>query len=298
MGVPGSDARLGLQTVTQGAVFYVDRYHGDANDSNDGTNPNAPLLTIQGGVNKCAAFHNDTVSISPGNSWQYGALPLVNPYAEEVVINTPGIRLVGVHPSSVNGVVWTPAQDRGTCLTINALDVLVEGFIFTGGVYISPTAIVAYWDGGTIKGDNLVVRNCVFESEVNTAIDLRYVWYADIYQNCFWFNPLGIYANPGFFAPSDLQIHDNLFHECGNALDLVNVEYSFIYRNLIYCQAAALGINAANRGINTMNGTGNLVNDNTFSCLLARYNDFCTAGNMDAWVNNHCIDGPTIANPT
>lgn len=299
MGVPGSDSRLGLKSSCGGAVFYVDPNHGSASDNSDGTDPSAPLRTIQAAVGKCSAFQGDTIAVMPNNSWQYG-LPAngrVLPVAENVVIGTPGVRIVGVSPSGVNGVPWTPASNGGTCLTVLACDVLVEGFIFTGGAYTNPTAITSIWDIGILKGDNLTVRNCVFESTVNIAINLCYVWYAHIYNNRFWFNTYGIYANPAYAGCSDLDIHDNIFHECDKAMLLTNTDYSHIYRNDIFNHDARMGINATDDGICLTNGLSNMVTDNNFSCLLARMSDLNSSGTIDAWVNNHCMDGLQVAQP-
>ena len=50
MGVPGSDTPLGLRTLPQGIVYYVDGSHPNALDANDGTDPNAPKATIQSAI--------------------------------------------------------------------------------------------------------------------------------------------------------------------------------------------------------------------------------------------------------
>jgi len=50
MGVPGSDTPLGFRNNPQGLVYYVDASHGDANDNNDGTDPNQPKATIQSAI--------------------------------------------------------------------------------------------------------------------------------------------------------------------------------------------------------------------------------------------------------
>jgi len=50
MGVAGSDAPLGLRWTSMGYVLYVDTDHPDADDNNDGWDPNAPLATIQQAV--------------------------------------------------------------------------------------------------------------------------------------------------------------------------------------------------------------------------------------------------------
>jgi hypothetical protein len=298
MGVPGSDTRLGLSRTCGNAVFYVDPNHGSASDNSDGTDPNAPLATIQAAHGK--AVQGDTIAVMHNNSWQYGntANGRILPVAEDVVITTPGLRIVGICPSGVNGVPWQPATDRGTCLTVKALDTLVEGFLFTAGTKTAPTAIRASWIGGVDYGDNLTVRNCVFESGINTAIQLEYVWYANIYQNRFWFNAYGLYANPLTSRCSNLDIHDNIFHECGKAMLLTRIDYSHIYRNDIFNHDARMGINATDDGICLINGLSNMVTDNTFSCLVARNNDLNTAGATDCWPFNHFLDAQNTANPT
>jgi hypothetical protein len=50
MGVPGSDTPLGFRNNPQGVVYYVDGSHPDANDVNDGTDPNEPKATIQSAI--------------------------------------------------------------------------------------------------------------------------------------------------------------------------------------------------------------------------------------------------------
>lgn len=282
MGVPGSDARVGIRSSCEGVVFYVDPNIGE--DGGDGTDPTAPLKTIQKAVDKCAALRGDTIAVMTNNSWQYGTATdgRVLPVAEQVVIDTPGIRLVGLSPSGVNGVPWQPVQNGGQMLTINALDVLVEGFIFTNGLFTQPNAIRATWANGATFGDNLTVRNCVFESGVNIGIELDYVWYANIYQNRFWFNTYGIWANPAYSGCSNLDIHDNILHECEKAMLLTKVDYSHIYRNDFFNHDARMGINATDDGLCLTNGLSNMVTDNNFSCLLARMNNFCSAGTIDA----------------
>lgn len=63
-GVRGSDAKLGLRLNPTGAVFYVDVNHGNANDSNDGTDPDAPLRTITQALVQCTSNAEDTISVN------------------------------------------------------------------------------------------------------------------------------------------------------------------------------------------------------------------------------------------
>jgi len=299
MGVPGSSARIGLQTTVGGAVFYVDPNYGSSSDDSDGTDPLAPLESVQAAHDK--ASQGDTIAVMHNNAWQYGnvANGRILPISEEVTITTPGLRIVGINPAGVNGVVWTPKSNSGWCITNLALDTLIEGFLFTSdGVHTTPNAIRSTWILNSAYGDNLTVRNCVFEGAINIAIEMDYSWYVHIYQNRFWSNTYGLYANPAYAHLNSLDVHDNLFYENDKAMNLVGCSYSYFYRNQIYNHDARMGINATDDGIDLMNGLANLVSDNTFSCLLARMNNFCTAGATDSWVNNHAMDGLVVLNPT
>ncbi len=62
-GILGSDSGLGIRTVPLGNVYYVFSEYANANDNNDGTDPNYPLDTILAAYNKCVAGHNDVVCV-------------------------------------------------------------------------------------------------------------------------------------------------------------------------------------------------------------------------------------------
>jgi hypothetical protein len=49
--------------------------------------------------------------------------------------------------------------------------------------------------------------------------------------------------------------------------------------------------------IDTHGGGGNLVHHNTLSCSKAQYAVTCLDGAVDAWIQNYCIDGPSVGNP-
>ncbi len=77
LGVSSSDTALGFRTAPQGVVYYVDGSHGNAADVNDGTNPDAPKLTIQSAItasNATVTWANtppyvgqNWIVIAPGN---------------------------------------------------------------------------------------------------------------------------------------------------------------------------------------------------------------------------------------
>jgi len=297
---------------TDGVVLYVNPNHPDRNDSSDGTDPDHPLATVAAALTKCAVMRGDIIAVMANNSWQYAnsADGYTNPVSEEVTITVPGVRLIGISQSSSTGVVWTPAQNGGTCITVNAADVSIEGFLFTEGALTGCNGIAAVWDGATAFGDNITVRNCMFDGTVDTAISLDYVWYGNIHHNMFWeCDSYGIYVVQPGSGVAYLAISDNIFHDIGTcAMSLLECDYSHIWGNSIFnsnAQGAALatdeGITTTDGGANI--GTENQVYDNYFSCLLpvpanGDWDDLNTASPTDAWIGNHCMNGLAVTNPT
>ena len=305
-GVPGTDSETGLRLHSTGAIFYVDPNHVDNNDNRDGTDPNAPLSTVATALTKCQPYRGDVIAVMANNAWYYG--DSTDGYAtaivEEVEVTVPGVRIVGVSPSGL-GVYWTPASDGGTCIIVSAIDVIIEGFVFTEGSYTGCNGIYCEWDGATVYGENLTVRHCIFDDTVDIAIQLEYSWYNNIHHNVFWeCDTYGIYVDVAGSAIEYTQIHNNIFHDCAIAISLLGgCDHNHIYSNRIYNRNAQTAAAAANEGINTTGGAENMVCDNWFSCLLpvpanGDWNDLNTAAATDAWVGNHCMDGLAVTNPT
>jgi len=305
-GVPGTDNETGLRLHSTGAIFYVSPNAIGVSDRRDGTDPNEPLATITAALTKCQAYRGDTIAVMANNAWQYGnaADGYALPISEEVTITVPGVKLVGVHPSGSLGVVWTPASNGGTCITVHAIDVLIEGFVFTEGVYTGLDAIYCEWDGATLFGENLTVRHCYFDDTVDTAIQLEFSWYCHIHNNVFQeCDAYGIYVDPAGSSITYAMIVDNWFQNCAAALSLRGVDRCKIARNQIYNSNAQGGAAATDEGIDTAGGGQNLVYHNVLSCLLpvpanGDYDDFCTAAATDAWMQNYCLNGPSTTNPT
>jgi len=303
-GVPGTDNDRGLRSDVNGNVLYVDPNATGVTDQRDGTDPECPLQTVAKALTLCRPYKNDVIAVMPNGAWQYSSgLYRATPITEQVTVTVPGVRIVGIYPPGSVGIPWVPTANGGVMITVEALDVLIEGFAFTSGTY-SGDAIYAEWDGLTKFADNLTVRNCVFDDSVDKAIQLEYAWLCDIHHN--WFlecDEHAIYLDPAGSAAKYVHIHDNILHDCAVAMALTGLEDSWIQRNKIYNSNAQGGAAATNEGIFTTGGARNIVEDNSFSCLLpvpanGDYNDLCTAAATDAWINNHCIDGPTVTNPT
>jgi len=290
-------------------VFYVDPNAVGVSNARDGTDPEAPLQTVAQALTLCQAYRGDVIAVMANGSWQYAdGLSRALPVSEEVEITVAGVRLVGVFPSSSMGVVWTPASNGGTCITVSAIDVTIEGFCFTeGGTYTGCDAIYCEWDGVTLYGENLTVRNCYFDDTVDTAIQIEYSWYCDIHDNVFsQCDDYGVYVDTGGSGVAYCQIHHNLFHDITGtaAIELLGgCDDNEVFENRIYNRNAESAAAATNEGINTTGGARNFVHHNTLSCLLpvpanGDYDDFCSGAATDAWVSNWLLNGPSVTTPT
>jgi len=305
-GVPGTANETGLRQHSSGAIFYVDPNHVDNNDNRDGTDPTSPLSTVAAAILKCQPYRGDVIAVMANNSWQYGnsADGFATAISEEVIVTVPGIKIVGVCPSG-QGVYWYPVSNAGVCITVHAIDVTIEGFFFSEGSFAGCTAIESEWDGATLFGENLTVRNCVFDDTVDIAIQLDYSWYCDIHDNIFWkCDTYGIYSPVAGSGIAFSRICDNDFHDCAIAISLLGgCDDNIIQRNTIYNSNAQTPAAATDEGIDTTGGARNMVSDNYFSCALPApaagdYDDLNTAAATDAWINNHCLNGDTTTNPT
>lgn len=305
-GVEGTDEETGLRVHPTGTVFYVDSNYPGADDGRDGTDPTAPLLTVEAALAKCQDHRGDMIVVGANDAWQYGggAADYTTEIAESVTVDVQGVTIRGLAPSGALGVEWEPAAAGETCITVHALDVLIEGFCFmapSGG-----NAIYAEWDGSDLFGENLTVRHCFFGEDVDTAIQLEYAWNSEIYDCIFQYcDEYGIYVDPAGSGAAYNRIHDNIFHNCAKAIAGRGLEDSQIWHNFFFNTDAQGGAAATDVFIDLTNvgASRNIVADNYFSCLLpvpanGDYDDTCTAGTTDAWINNHCMDGPTVDNPS
>jgi hypothetical protein len=295
-GVPGVSTETGLRTDTNGTVFYVDPNAVGVSDQRDGTDPNAPLETVAAALTHCGAYQNDVIVVAMNSAWMHGntGVGRATRVSEEVTVNVPGVKLIGLAPSSSLGVPWGPVTNGGTLITVNAMDVLVEGFCFTDplGAVGNATAIAAFWNSPPY-GDNLTVRNCYFGAGLDYGVSLDFSYYTDIHD-CY-FDTVQVAAIHSLDVEGDpdyCRIHDNQFLSCTAAIDLEDSNGCAIYRNLIYGAAGG-----TNNFIDLTGGTGNIVADNWLACTIAQYDVTCSDAASGAWINNHCTNGDPAAPP-
>ena len=289
--------------------FYVDPTNTtfQATDlGNSGEDPEHPLLTIQQAITNARAYQGDTIYVLENEGWKYGrGVDLTIRESVTIPVDKPGLHLVGVGRGSM-GVYWRPALTGGTCLTINALDTEVEGFAFTGMGLANANGILVNWvQIGLVgpSGENVIIHDCVFDEDIDTAIRLIYSYYAHIYNNHFQeCGAYGIFCDAGDTASQYAHIHDNWFNNCAVAAALHLLDHSLINHNWIYNLDAQNGVAATDEGIHTTGGGHNIVSDNYFSCILpvaapGDYGDLNSAAATDAWIFNHCMNGNSITNP-
>lgn len=298
-GVPGTDNTTGLRLGTDGKILYVDPNHVDANDNRDGTDPTSPLATVAAAIALCRAYMNDVIIVAPSSFWQYGntAVGRATPILEEVTLDVPGVRLVGLAPAGTLGVYWGPVTDNGVCIDVTAVDCLIEGFAFWDDDGLtSPVAIRAQWDAPPY-GDSLTVRNCFFDGSLGYGIRMDYSWWNHIYDNVFENIDVAAIDCMNVEGSSDYNyIHDNVFTYNIVAMQMDSCNECFICNNVI--NGTPTG---TDNFIDLANGSGNIVANNWLACSIAQYDVTCDGGNaggtLNAWINNHCIDGDPVAIP-
>jgi hypothetical protein len=294
-GVPGTDHNRGERVHCTGEVFYVDPNFPGVSDQRDGTSPTDPLATVTAALAKCQPYRGDTVAVMASNYWPLGADATQGYTAhitEDVIVSVPGVRLVGVFPSSPVGVPWVPGTTGGTCITINAVDVLIEGFSFLDTGFNNATGIHAVWNGAPDYGDNLTVRHCHFNSTLDYGIRLTFSYYAHIYDNRFQ-GVVVTAINDETASDSDyILIHDNLFSDCANAIKLPGVSYGDIHANRIFGDGTG-----TNNFVDLTGGNANIVADNWLGCTIGEYDTTCSDATSGSWVNNHCENGDTTLPP-
>lgn len=287
-------------------VFYVDPNNTLSSDGSSGEDPAFPLLTIAQAVSNARALKGDVIYVIQNDGWQYGS-GTNDGIAETVIIPAakPGLSIIGVGFGSI-GVYWEPAAAGETCLTNLAIDTYIEGFTFWGNA-AQADGIYAEWDGTDLFGENMTIRNCTFETSIDTAIELEFSWY-NIIENCLFTEcgVVGIMSDVGGSGTAFNRIRNNDFVEClaTGAMSLLGgADNNHIHNNRIFNSNAQAAAAATNEGINLTGGDENFVTDNDFSCLLpvpanGDWDDLNTAAAGDAWVGNHCMDGLAVTNPT
>lgn len=291
-------------------LIYVNPNHGDATDTgNTGEHPDQPFSTVAAALARCRDNRGDVILVGQNDGFSRGGgSDWGTAIAEEITVNVDGVSLVGLNPGPL-GVYWNPitAAGAGVCITVNAMDVLIEGFTFFADTTLGGTAIHCDWDGTDTYGDNTEIRHCVFTDDVDTGISMDLPWYTHVHHCAFYqCADYGIVTTSG---EQYLHIHDNDFLDVnvptggGGALSLGNSQYCSIHDNCIFNATARGAAPAADEGVD-ITGGNNMVCNNYFSCIRTDapgngdWGDLNSGDASSAWPANWCWNGPALATPS
>lgn len=238
-GVSFGDVQRGLRTAPTAIVLYVDEDNNNANDANDGTNPEAPKLTIQAAVTQLVTFQT-VLGVS-----LRGSVIVVAGLAYDEAVTIPAdvsdCTLLGSGPTynlptwASTAVVTTP------CLTINAEGWVIEGFHFN-----PPTTSAGILLN--LAANETVIQNNMF--------------------NGAW---TGLYGVQFVGSPFNVHILNNWFVEMNNANDAL--AFCIYVTNSLTANPYMCAI-VGNRFSDADNYIGSLNNDRSFNATLFKDNVF------------------------
>lgn len=259
-GVYGADSVGGLRSAG-GEVYYVGgrTLWLNADDQNDGTDPNNPKLTVQSALDRCVAGRRDTVVVLPGTYT----------ISTQLTMTVAEVRLIGwdfQKARFANSVVFD--GDGVDILAVDAANCEIAGIHFDQsdnalytGIDVSQTTAVA----GTY------IHDCMFEMGLAGIL-------------------LGTAAA---LTPSDVLIERCNFFQVQDTAAMAGIDVdrlgdSIIRDNMFYSngQNAAYGIALANQAT-----TGVLIRGNDFVFLQAGTGIFRAGTNASASFHENSFSG-------
>lgn len=296
----GSEPRLVKGDIN---IFYVDSGHALANDSNDGIDPDAPLATIQGIINRTIALNAGTGTRQPvlGN---YDVIFVSGPVTEAVTITdyttmASYVSLIGVGPSDFSPT-WDSGAAASPCMVAGAVGWRISGFRFyvpsAAAAIVVPSTQAPY--GANAIGIRTIIDNNYFDGSVNTGlygIDLHGAPYnVEIYDNKFAFLNSGasfgiVSTNTGLADAYRARIENNWFHESDGGID-ASLNVSLIRNNVfqtggVTTMAMVIDLRLGTQGENMV--VGNAFGDADYSQPGGFW---ANAANPGSWAGNTSED--------
>lgn len=222
MGVRGSDVPLGVRVDPQAIVLYVDDEHGLASDNNDGTNPDAPMATVQAAVTKLATLQTNLGVSLVGSVIVVGAEMTISESVTIPATAPKGCTLMG-NGSGAWSPTWVSAAANTPCLSVYQENWRITGFTFKPPA--TSSAIYLSWTAST-NGSGTVIDKCNFNGEYSGryGVYLYGAPYNVTISNCDFREILdgtqtgfAIYSGLTPTAtPLEIKILNNVFWECDN----------------------------------------------------------------------------------
>lgn len=324
--IPAREPVWGIRGTGMGAryvpgdqqIFYVDSGHTYASDENDGTDPEAPLATIQSLIDRTEAFNNGTGTRQPVLQ-NYDTVYVGGTVSEDVVTGDytemPSyVNIVGVGPSEYSPA-WEGDDADTPSLDLRCIGWRISNFRFYGKTGAACIELRHTDSGANDIAIRTIIDNCLFDG---LTTGLYGVWSHGCYDvwivNCdfqLWNNvantSTGLFAGTTPLAiPYRNHIIGCVFWDSDNGM-IFPMNGSEV-RNCLFQPTgyAYAMVQVLNTSVGGNPGDDNVVHGNTFPgdySIAGGYNP----GAADAWLGNWADDtaeaevgdnGITIARPT
>ena len=189
--------------LSKGDVYHVDSGHANADDGNEGKNPNQPLATLDAAIGKCTANNGDIILASEGHAENITLI-------DSIDVDVAGVTIIGL--GSGNDMPTFSATAAAGSLQVNAASVTLINlkFVanFAGGVTFAINLLAAA-DYCTMEG--LIFRDTTTDKEY-----LKHLQIADtvtdlVVRRCSFVGLAGTMTNSIFFVG---VVTDGLIEDC------------------------------------------------------------------------------------
>jgi hypothetical protein len=301
LGVHGSDVMRGLRWAPTAIVLYVDDNHNDASDAHDGTDPEHPLATVQGAVNKLISHQTALAEGLLGSTIVVAAQATI---AESVIIppTAPkGCAIIGAGTFN-HQPTWTAATAAGTALTIRQEGWLIEGITFEAGAEGTSIQLDEVPGSGYISYKTTIC-NCRFDGLWGGLYGVNFSGapHRVTIEGCEfleWRSVAGaafaiIVTDSSHTNPYECHIHDNIFWENENHIGSLGAIRSFnmstfignvFHEGVLIAATIKLDLRGGSQGHNIV--TGNIFGGD-YSQAGGYYPHASAA---DLWVGNFAED--------
>jgi len=317
VGVSGSDVQRGLRWEPQGIVLYVDENHPGVSDTGDGTNPEAPLASIQTAITRLTNF-----ATALGTSLEGSVIVIADEadLAETVIIPATAplnCTILGAG-STAHHPTWTAATAAGVALTVRQEGWTIEGITFEAGAEGTSIKLDEV-PGSSYTAYKTTIRNCRFDGLWGGlyGVDFYGAPHRVTIENCEfleWRSAGGaafaiMVTDSSHTNPYECHIHNNVFWENENHIGNLGAVRGFnvstfmgnvFYEGELIASTLMLDLRGGTLGHNIVTG-------NTFCGDYSNTGGYyANAGAPGNWVGNMAEDllepevadnGITIAPP-
>lgn len=289
LGIPQSDSDLGWRTHPDAVILYVDSGHGNADDNNDGTDPNYPKATVQSAVDSSLLTSYSEIRVS-------------GTVSEDVITpdyvtgpNYVWLRGMGISRYSP---AWEGDDASTASLDMRAVGWRVSGFRFYGKTSAACIELRHTDSGANDIAIRTIIEDCYFDGLTTGETGIESHGCYDVWVvNC----TFALWNNAGNTAacmrvtttplaiPYRNYILGNKFHDSDNGV-IWNSNGSFFQGNMFQPTGYAYSmVQVLNTAIAGPSGDDNIVWENCFPGNYSIAGGY-RAGAADAWLGNWADD--------